>query len=247
MNTYNSMKEFQDSVYAAAIQKQGLNSMCQSQCKRGTVKAKVRSAKDDGTSINMTSSNLSSVAQDYVDNHMKITKKIDQTLELSSTDEITITKRKIDQSSASKVCNLSVDRSFEITGNVSYGAAEVSASASYADHTDTTTSTSETHYSDDTVTFVFKGTSGTVEIYYNKYTCSDSPVLDITYTFDKITVKAVCTYKDEAGTTWNSGAERHESRTYNLADLGFTGPVIIKTPVVFNVSCSDEWMSKDIL
>ena len=80
MNTYNSMKEFQDSVYAAAIQKQGLNSMCQSQCKRGTVKAKVRSAKDDGTSINMTSSNLSSVAQDYVDNHMKITKKIDQTL-----------------------------------------------------------------------------------------------------------------------------------------------------------------------
>jgi hypothetical protein len=178
---------------------------------------------------------------------MKVTKKIDQTIELTATDEITITKRKIDQSSASKVCNVSVDRSFDITGNVSYGAAEVTASATYQDHSDTTSTTTSTHYSDDVVTFSFKGTAGTAEIYYNKYTCSDVTTLDVAYTFDTITVRAACTYKGDTGITFDNGNARHESRTCNLSDLGFNGPVIIKTPVVFNISCSDEWMSKDMV
>lgn len=41
-------------------------------------------------------------------------------------------------------------------------------------------------------------------------------------------------------------ADTFFSKTYNLADLGFGGPVCIKTPTVFDVSCSDEWVSKEM-
>ena len=34
MKTYNSMKEFQDAVYNAAIAKQSINAMCSTQCKK---------------------------------------------------------------------------------------------------------------------------------------------------------------------------------------------------------------------
>jgi hypothetical protein len=245
MNTYNSLKEFQDAVYNAAIARQSINSMCASECKKGTVKSKVRSSKDDGSSMNMTSSNLKSVAQDYVDNHLKVTKKIKQTIELTG-DTVSYTFHKIDQSSARTTCNISVDKSFSITGNVEYGAASVTATASYSEHTDTTTDNYESHYSEDICTMTFSGTTGTAVIYYNAYTCSDAPILDVIYTFDTITVRAACTYKGDTGIPFDNGNARHESRTYNLADLGFTGPVIIKTPVVFDVSCSDEWVSKEM-
>lgn len=246
MQTYNSLKEFQDAVYAAAISRKNLSGMCEAQCKKGTVKSKVRSAKDSGSSMNMTSSNLSSVAQNFVDNNLTVTKKIRQTIELSG-DTVTIVEQKIDQSNASKICNISTDTSFNITGNVSYGAANVTASAAYSTHSDTTTSTSSSSYSNESVTFTFTGATGTAQIYYNAYTCSLAPILDIIYTFDTITINAVCTYKGDTGITWLSGAERGESRTYNLADLGFNGPVIIKTQVVFNVSDTDAWVSKDMI
>jgi len=245
MRTYNSLKEFQDAVYAAAIAKQSLNSMCSAQCKKGTVKSKVRSSKDNGSSMNMTSSNLKSVAQDYVDNHLKATKKVKQTIQLTG-DTVSYTFHKIDQSSSRTTCNISVDRSFSITGNVEYGAASVTATASYSDHTDTTTDNYESHYSEDTCTMTFSGSTGTAIIYYNAYTCSDAPTLDVTYTFDTITVRAECTYKGDTGIPFDNGNPRHESRTYNLADLGFGGPVCIKTPTVFDVSCSDEWVSKEM-
>jgi|688.fasta_scaffold53859_7 hypothetical protein len=245
MRTYNSLKEFQDAVYAAAISKKSLSGMCEAQCKKGTVKSKVRSAKDSGSSMNMTSSNLKSVAQDYVDNHLKATKKVKQTIQLTG-DTVSYTFHKIDQSTARTTCNISVDRSFSITGNVEYGAASVTATASYSDHTDTTTDNYESHYSEDTCTMTFSGSSGTAVIYYNAYTCSDAPTLDVIYTFDTITINATCTYKGDTGITWLNGAERGESRTYNLADLGFGGPVCIKTPTVFDVSCSDEWVSKEM-
>jgi hypothetical protein len=245
MRTYNSLKEFQDAVYAAAISKKSLSGMCEAQCKKGTVKSKVRSAKDNGSSMNMTSSNLKSVAQDYVDNHLKATKKVKQTIQLTG-DTVSYTFHKIDQSTARTTCNISVDRSFSITGNVEYGAASVTATASYSDHSDTTTDNYESHYSEDTCTMTFSGSAGTAVIYYNAYTCSDAPTLDVIYTFDTITINATCTYKGDTGITWLSGAERGESRTYNLADLGFGGPVCIKTPTVFDVSCSDEWVSKEM-
>ena len=245
MRTYNSLKEFQDAVYAAAIAKQSINSMCASECKKGTVKSKVRSSNDDGSSMNMTSSNLKSVAQDYVDNHLKTTKKVKQTIELTG-DTVSYTFHKIDQSSSRTTCNISVDRSFSITGNVEYGAASVTATASYSDHTDTTTDNYESHYTEDICTMTFSGATGTAVIYYNAYTCSDAPTLDVTYTFDTITVRAACTYKGDTGIPFDGGKPRHESRTYNLADLGFGGPVLIKTPTVFDVSCSDEWVSKEM-
>jgi hypothetical protein len=243
MQTYNSMKEFQDAVYNAAIAKQSINAMCSTQCKKGTVKSKVRSSRDNGSNINMTSCNLSSVSQNYVDNHMKVTKKVRQTIQLSG-DTVTVSERKIDQSGAIHSCNVSTDKSFEITGNVSYGAANVTATAAYSQNVTTNDEHSSSTYNDESVVFTFSGTTGTAQIYYNAYTCSDAPTLDVIYTFDTITIKASCTYKGDTGIPFDNGNDRSETRTYNLADLGFNGPVIIKTPVVFNVSCSDEWVSK---
>lgn len=247
MNTYNSMKEFQDAVYNAALAKKSLNSMCSAQCKKGTVKSKVRSSRDSGSSINMTSSNLNSVSQNYLNSNMKITKVVDRTLELSENDDVTVTCKKISSSSSSKVCNATIAKSFSITGNVSYGAADVTATASYDSTVNTTTTTSSSTYNEDTVTYRFHGANQTVQLYYNNYICTDTPTLDVTYNFDTITISAACKYEGDTGIIWLSGAERGESRTYNLADLGFSGPVNIKTPVSFNVNCNDEWMSKDIL
>ena len=247
MNTYNSMKEFQDAVYNAAVANQSLKAMCATECKKNTVKSKVRSSRDDGSSINMTSCNLSSVSQDYLNSHMKVTKSIDRTLELTASDDVTVTCKKISQEGSSKVCNSTISKSFSITGNVSYGAADVTATASYDSTVNTTTSTSSSTYTEDTVTYRFHGVDQTVQLYYNNYICSDTADLNVTYNFDTITIKAACKYEGDTGIIFDSGNERHETRTYNLGDLGFSGCVIIKTPVTFNVNCKDVWMSKDII
>jgi hypothetical protein len=190
--------------------------------------------------INDTESSLVILAISKFAKNFKV-----KTIELTG-DTVSYTFHKIDQSSSRTTCNISVDRSFSITGSVEYGAASVTATASYSDHTDTTTDDYESHYTEDICTMTFSGSTGTAVIYYNAYTCSDAPILDVTYTFDTITVRAECTYKGDTGIPFDSGKPRHESRTYNLADLGFGGPVLIKTPTVFDVSCSDEWVSKEM-
>jgi len=247
MNTYQSMKEFQDSVYAAAIGRKSLNDMCQSQCKKGTVKSKVRSSKDDNSSMNMTSSNLSSVAQDYVNNHLKVTKVHDQTLDCSEPGvTYTRTYHKISQSSSLSQVSTSTNKSIEITGNVSYGAASLQTTASYSNTVDTYNQNSSSTYNEDTVTMTFNGGCGVVEIWHDSYTCSDSPVLDVIYNFDTISIHAGCTYKGDTGIPFDNGGQRNETRIYNLSDLGFNGPFLIKTPTTFDVRYSDEWPSNTI-
>ncbi len=237
--TYNSMKEFQDAVYAEAIKRKNLNDMCAAECKKNTVKAKVRSSKDDGSSMNMTSCNLSSLSQDYVNNHYKITKTGTQHIECGPSYERSYLRKS--QTNASTRVDSTISKSLEITGSVQYGACSVESTASISQTTNTQTENSSMNYSEDSVKIALSENGGGFEIWYNSYTCSDSTVLDVSYNFDTIKVCAACTYKDECGTPFQSGAVRHEDRSYNLADLGFYGPFVIKTPVVFNVSFSDEW------
>ncbi len=247
MNTYQTMKEFQDFVYNKAIAKQSINSMCESECKKGTVKSKVRTSKDENSSMNMTSNNLSSVAQDYINNHLKVTKIHDQTLDCSEVGaSYTRTYHKISQSSSVSQVSTSTNKSIEITGSVSYGAASLQTTASYSNTVDTYNENSSSSYNEDTVTMSFNGGCGTVEIWHNMYTCSDSPTLDVTYNFDTISIHAACTYKGDTGITFDNGNARHETRTYNLSDLGINGPFLIKTPMTFDVRYTDEWPSNTI-
>ena len=239
MSTYANMKAFQDAVYAEAIRRKNLNDMCAVQCKRGTVKAKVRSSKDDGTSMNMTSCNLASLSQDYVNNHLKITKIGIQHIECGPSYDRSYIRKS--QTNASTKVDTTTSKSLTITGTAQYAGCSIEATANISQTTNTQTENSSMSYSEDSVRVCCSEDGGNFQIWYNSYTCSDSTVLDVSYNFDTITVRASCTYKDEVGTPFQGGAERHEDRTYNLADLGFYGPFVIKTPVVFNVNYTDEW------
>ena len=73
---WNSLEEFGQAVYKAALAHKSLNSICGDHCS-GSVKGKVKSSSADGFLLNLTSTNLSSVSQSYLNNNTKIQKVSD--------------------------------------------------------------------------------------------------------------------------------------------------------------------------
>ena len=248
MERFNSMRDFENEVLKRALAKKSTKSICGTKCKSNTPKAKVRTHKEKDSVLHIQATNLSTVANQYLNDNLKSTKRVAQTIDLSLIGEngSKVTIKRSNQSGSSSEVKTTMSTSIKIEGNVSYGAANLSSTATASWGKDQTNTSYEKEQSEQECVFTFKKQEDSImEIYHNTYSCSESPILDVMYTFDKVTVRVACTYKGENGEPYDSGSPtRIVTRTYDMQDLGFVnGRVMIKTPVIFDYSQVDEWPS----
>ena len=83
MERFNSMRDFENEVLKRALAKKSTKSICGTKCKSNTPKAKVRTHKEKDSVLHIQASNLSTVANQYLNDHLKSTKRVAQTIDLS--------------------------------------------------------------------------------------------------------------------------------------------------------------------
>lgn len=247
MERFNSMRDFENEVLKRALAKKSTKSICGTKCKSNTPKAKVRTHKEKDSVLYIQATNLSTVANQYLNDNLKSTKRVAQTVDLSLIGEngSKVTIKRSNQSGSSSEVKTTMSTSIKIEGDVSYGAASLSSTATASWGEESTNAEYEKEQNEQECVFTFKKQDAIMEIYHNTYSCSESPILDVMYTWDKVTVRVACTYKGENGEPYDSGSPtRIVTRTYDMQDLGFVnGRVMIKTPVIFDYSQIDEWPS----
>lgn len=248
---WNSIQEFGQAVYAAALAKKSINDICKSHCS-GSVKGKVKSANDDGYSLHLVSTNLSSVSQYYLNNHTTTQKVSASPYAPSSVDcrgniSVTETILNVNWSYSKYEVHTQQSTSFGIDGSGEYKGATLSGSYNQQNGKQTDSIDENSAYKEQSMTITIGPDAGIVDFYVNNYICSDSPILDVDYDFDTINVKAVCQYKDKnTGVVFKGGAKEHYDVTLKLSDLGINGAITVPTPCSFNVNYKDEWPSWEI-
>lgn len=248
---WNSIQEFGQAAYAAALAKKSINDICKSHCS-GSVKGKVKSSNDDGYSLHLVSTNLSSVSQDYLNTHTKIQKVSASPYAPSSVDcrgNITVTETilNVNWSYSKYEVHTQQSTSFGVDGSGEYEGATLSGSYNQQNGKQTDSIDENSSYKEQSMTITIGPNAGVVDFYVNNYICSDSPVLDVDYDFDTINVRAVCQYKDSnTGVIFKGGAKEHYNVTLRLSDIGMNGAITVPTPCLFNVNYKDEWPSWEI-
>lgn len=245
---WNSLQEFGNYVYQEALKKKSLNSICGDHCS-GTAKGKVKSANSDGFTLHLVTSNLSSVAQEYLDANTKSIRVPSDpgSVDCSGAIGVELTIHNIDWSYSKYEVHTQQSTSFDISGSGEYEGATLSGDYNQQNGKQTDSVDENSAYREKTMVITIQPYAGVVDFYANNYICSDEPSLDVDYDFDTINVSAVCQYKDSVtGVTFLSGKKEHYDHTYSLADLGINGSIVVSTPCLFNVNYKDEWPSWEI-
>ena len=245
---WNSLQEFGDYVYQTALKKKSINDICKSHCS-GTAKGKVKSANGDGFALHLVSSNLSSIAQAYLDENT-VTHRVPSdpgTFDCSGGVGVELTIHNIDWSYSKYEVHTQQSTSFDISGGGEYEGATLSGSYNQQNGKQTDSVDENSTYREKTMVVTVAPYAGIVNFYANNYICSDNPSLDVDYDFDTINISAVCQYKDSVtGVSFLSGKKEHYDYTFRLSDLGIDGSIVISTPCLFNVNYKDEWPSWEI-
>jgi hypothetical protein len=248
---WNSLEEFGQAVHSAALSKKSINDICKSHCS-GSVKGKVKSSNDDGYTLHLVSTNLSSISQDYLNNHTKIEKVSASPYAPSSVDcrgniSVTETIHNVNWSYSKYEVHTQHSTSFGIDGSGEYEGATLSGSYNQQNGKQTDSIDENSVYKEQTMVITIGPNAGVVDFYVNNYICGDSPTLDVDYDFDTINIRAVCQYKDKnTGVIFKGGAHEHYDVTFKLSDLGMNGSITVPTPCLFNVNYKDEWPSWEI-
>jgi hypothetical protein len=248
---WNSLQEFGNFVYQKALEKKSINDICKGHCS-GTVKGKVKSSNDDGYSLHLISTNLSSVSQSYLNDHTKIQRVSASPYAPSTVDcrgNISVTEiiHNVNWSYSKYEVHTQQSTSFGIDGSGEYEGATLSGSYNQQNGKQTDSIDENSSYKEQSMTITIGPDAGIVNFYVNNYICSDSPVLDVDYDFDTINVRAVCQYKDSVtGVVFKGGAKEHYNVTLRLSDLGINGSITIPTSCSFNVNYKDEWPSWEV-
>jgi len=249
---WNSIEEFGQAVYAAALKKKGIGDICKGHCS-GTVKGKVRTSDPEGFTLHLYSTNLSSVSQSYLNDNTKIQKVGPSPYAPSSVDcrgNITVTETilNVNWSYSKYEVHTQHSTSFGVDGSGEYDGATLSGSYNQQNGKQTDSIDENSQYKEQSMTITIGPDAGVVNFYINNYICSDAVNLDVDYDFDTINVKAVCTYKDSVtGVKFKGGAKEHYDTTLRIVDLGINPSITVSTPVIFNVNYKDEWPSWEVV
>lgn len=242
---FNSIQEYGDYIYGECIKQNKQKDVCNSG--KGGTKTKVTDSDPDGFSLTYTSSNLSAKSQEYLNSHTLISKAPPQNapshIEIveGETWKETIHKYEKNVYASKTVVENSTD--FNVSADASYKEANVSASYEQVYSEEDTNVSEEVSKESSSYELTFQGIPGkhySVDFYTNKYTCSEHPTLDITYTFKSITFKAVCDFSDGAALHWNN---EHYHKTYDIVSLGLDPVVTVPQTVVFDVNYDNPWPS----
>lgn len=248
---WNSIEEFGQAVYAAALKAKSIGDICKGHCS-GSVKGKVRTSDGEGFTLHLTATNLSSVSQDYLNQHTTIQKVSASPYAPSSVDcrgniSVTETIHNVNWSYSKYEVHTQHSTSFGVDGSGEYDGATLSGSYNQQNGKQTDSIDENSVYKEETMTITIGPDAGVVDFYVNNYICSDSVNLDVDYDFDTINVKAVCTYKDKnTGMPFKGGAKEHYNVTMRIVDLGINPNITVSTSVLFNVNYKDEWPSWEI-
>jgi hypothetical protein len=248
---WNSLDEFGQAVYAAALAHKSINSVCKDHCS-GSVKGKVKSANAEGFTLHLVSTNLSSVSQSYLNENTKIQKVSASPYAPSSVDcrgniSVTETITNVNWSYSKYEVHTQQSTSFGIDGSGEYEGATLSGSYNQQNGKQTDSIDENSTYKEQSMTITIGPDAGIVNFYVNNYICSDDVNLDVDYDFDTINIKAVCQYKDSiTGVTFNGGVHEHYNATLRLTDIGMNGAIVVSTPCLFNVNYKDEWPSWEV-
>lgn len=245
---WNSIEEFGQAVYSAALAHKSINSICGDHCS-GSVKGKVKSSNSEGFSLHLLSTNLSSVSQSYLNTNTKIQRVSASPYAPASVDctgNITVTEviKNVDWSYSKYEVHTQSSTSFGISGSGEYEGATLSGSYNQQNGRQTDSVNENSSYKEQSMTITIGPNAGVVDFYVNNYICSDSVNLDVDYNFDTINIKVVCQYKDKnTGVIFKGGAHEHYDATLKLVDIGIDPNITVSTPVLFNVNYKDEWPS----
>ena len=248
---WNSIQEFGQAAYAAALSKKSINDICKSHCS-GSVKGKVKSSHDDGYSLHLVSTNLSSISQNYLNTHTSIqrvsaTPYAPSTVDCRGNITVTETIHNVNWSYSKYEVHTQQSTSFGVEGSGEYEGATLSGSYNQQNGKQTDSIDENSAYKEQSMTITIGPDAGIVDFYVNNYICSDSTTLDVDYDFDTINVRAVCQYKDSnTGVIFKGGAHEHYDVTLKLSDIGINGSITVPTPCLFNVNYKDEWPSWEI-
>jgi hypothetical protein len=245
MKYCNSIQEYGQYLYDACIAQGKAKDVCNSG--KGGTKNHVVHADPDGFSLTYSSNNLEAVSQTYLGNNTKVSKAPPQNspthIEIVEGETWSETIHKYDKNvyANKTVVNNSTD--FSVSADASYGEASVSANYEQVYSEEDTNISEEVSKETSAYTLSFQGIPGkhyAVDFYTTKYTCSDQPVLDVTYNFSTITFRAECDYSDGMALHWNN---EHYHKTYDIASLGLDPVVVIPQTIVFDVNYDNPWPS----
>ena len=248
---WNSLEEFGQAVYKAALSHKSINSICSGHCS-GTAKGKVRTSDADGFSLHLTNTNLSSVSQEYLNLHTKTQRVSATPYAPSSVDcrgniSVTETILNVNWSYSKYEVHTQQSTSFGIDGSGEYEGATLSGSYNQQNGKQTDSIDENSSYKEQSMTITIGPNAGVVNFYVNNYICSDSVNLDVDYDFDTINVRATCTYKDSVtGVKFLNGKKESYDVTFKIVDLGINPSITVSTPALFNVNYKDEWPSWEI-
>lgn len=248
---WNSLEEFGQAVYKAALAKKSVGDICKGHCS-GTAKGKVRTSDPEGFTIHSVGNNYSSVAQTYLNDNTKIQKVSATPYAPSSVDcrgNITVTETisNVNWTYFKYEVTTSKNTSFGISGEGEYEGATLSGDYNQQNGKTTDKIDEGSSYKAQSMVITIGPDAGIVDFYVNNYICSDNPTLDVDYDFDTITIKAVCTYKDKnTGVSFLGGKKEHYDATLRLVDIGMNGSITVPTNMLFNVNYKDEWPSWQI-
>ncbi len=245
---FGSIQEYGDYVYQKCIEQNKQKDVCNSG--KGGTKNHVTDSDPDGFSLTYSSSNLASVSQEYLNTHTTVTKAPPQNapshIEIVEGETWKETIHKFDKNVYANKTVVENSTNFEVSADASYKEANVSANYEQVYSEEDTNVSEEVSKEASSYELSFEGVKGkhyAVDFYSNKYTCTDTPTLDVTYTFKSITFKAECDYSDGAALHWHN---EHYHKTYDIASLGLDPVVTISQKVVFDVNYDNPWPSYTI-
>jgi hypothetical protein len=242
---FNSIEEYGQYIYNECIKQNKQKDVCNSG--KGGTKNHVTDSDPNGFSLSYSSSNLSSKSQEYLDAHTTVSKAPPQNapshIEIVEGETWKETIHKYDKNVYASKTVVDNSTTFGVSADASYKEANVSANYEQVYSEEDTNVSEEVSKEASSYELTFQGIVGkhyAVDFYSNKYTCSDRPTLEITYTFSTITFNAVCDYSDGMALHWNN---EHYHKTYDIASLGLDPVVTVPQTVVFDVNYDNPWPS----
>lgn len=245
---FNSIQEYGEYLYNECIKQNKQKDVCNSG--KGGTKTRVTDSDPDGFSLTYTSSNLDSKSQEYLNSHTLISKAPPQNapshIEIVEGEVWKQTIHKYDKNVYANKTVVDNSTDFSVSADASYKEANVSANYEQVYSEEDTNVSEEVSKEASSYDLEFHGIEGkhyAVDFYTNKYTCSDRPTLEITYTFKSITFRAVCDFSDGAALHWKN---EHYHKTYDIVSLGLDPVVTVPQTVVFDVNYDNPWPSYTI-
>jgi len=242
---FNSIQEYGDYIYNECIKQNKQKDVCNSG-KSGT-KNHVTDSDPNGFSLTFSSNNLDAKSQEYLNANTKISKAPPQNspthIEIVEGETWTQTIHKYDKNIYANKTVVDNSTTFGVEADASYKEANVSANYEQVYSKEDTNISEEVSKEASSYTLSFQGIPGkhyAVDFYTTKYTCSDRPTLEVTYTFKSIRFNAICDYSDGAAQHWNN---QHMHKVYDIVSLGLDPVVTIPQTVVFDVNYDNPWPS----